>query len=715
MGSNPEVDLPSSTKEVYMLINSKEYAAAVRNINKYLKLWPFEQDFYISKAYCEIQLCKYHNCLATIATYHGQLYKPKRKNLGETIAVAKDHLVNGICKWLHYEQSLALYQLGKYNLALKAIKACKANSPVIALHKEINLQDNSYSECDLDEPLEIASHLSASGQIKYMHLLAQIFFKLESYDKAIAIYNNLLANSKDQEILTNNIIASQLMNYINFIGDSDKFKLMDSVLQKYLDSKNIKTFELAFNASLVQSFGGKVDDSINYLDMAEDIASKDIEFTYDLNKHEIMSSKAHRSYLKMYNKAFEAEAFYEIFLKYIASNPPITNTLLKMATNILIYTINIDLKRDMLSYISSCISRGIGQLELTTYELKNFHKNILTSMLQLGMINEFQRLLSGVKAKHPKHSFMTLFISSLYYAKNSLKKCERVLLMHTNANLVDNQKETLALMTLNYLQEKFTKVISIYKTSCNKLHNDYLHKAMLLVLKSIKEISSRNSDKCVDYMETIINEYYKICEKQSIIPSGNNLLIIAMLYINADMYEKASDAYKQILFGIQNYDQLILDQAASGLAFVESFTDDYKLWILDFEDDKRSNLITKFQQNIYDKIKFIDSENLEMEGIAYIRSCKMDACDSGIKKKRRNRKRSRKNKMAPCVLAMGPPDPERWLPKHERSGFKKSRKKKKEDFVARNTQGSTAAPSAVKPSTANISTISTTQKRKKRR
>lgn len=34
MGSNPEVDLPSSTKEVYMLINSKEYAAAVRNINK---------------------------------------------------------------------------------------------------------------------------------------------------------------------------------------------------------------------------------------------------------------------------------------------------------------------------------------------------------------------------------------------------------------------------------------------------------------------------------------------------------------------------------------------------------------------------------------------------------------------------------------------------------------------------------------------------------
>lgn len=245
--------------------------------------------------------------------------------------------------------------------------------------------------------------------------------------------------------------------------------------------------------------------------------------------------------------------------------------------------------------------------------------------------------------------------------------------MHTNANLVDNQKETLALMTLNYLQEKFTKVISIYKTSCNKLHNDYLHKAMLLVLKSIKEISSRNSDKCVDYMETIINEYYKICEKQSIIPSGNNLLIIAMLYINADMYEKASDAYKQILFGIQNYDQLILDQAASGLAFVESFTDDYKLWILDFEDDKRSNLITKFQQNIYDKIKFIgkhcanlDSENLEMEGIAYIRSCKMDACDSGIKKKRRNRKRSRKNKMAPCVLAMGPPDPERWLPKHER-------------------------------------------------
>lgn len=54
---------------------------------------------------------------------------------------------------------------------------------------------------------------------------------------------------------------------------------------------------------------------------------------------------------------------------------------------------------------------------------------------------------------------------------------------------------------------------------------------------------------------------------------------------------------------------------------------------------------------------------------------------------KKSRKRKRKGKLPKNYDANVDPDPERWLPKHERSGFRKKRDRRNRDAAMKGTQG----------------------------
>lgn len=61
--------------------------------------------------------------------------------------------------------------------------------------------------------------------------------------------------------------------------------------------------------------------------------------------------------------------------------------------------------------------------------------------------------------------------------------------------------------------------------------------------------------------------------------------------------------------------------------------------------------------------------------------------------KKKRKKRKRKGKLPKHYDPNIPPDPERWLPRHERSGFRKKRDRRNRDVAMKGTQGAAAGAS----------------------
>lgn len=60
---------------------------------------------------------------------------------------------------------------------------------------------------------------------------------------------------------------------------------------------------------------------------------------------------------------------------------------------------------------------------------------------------------------------------------------------------------------------------------------------------------------------------------------------------------------------------------------------------------------------------------------------------------KKRKKRKRKGKLPKNYDANSQPDPERWLPRHERSGFRKKRDRRNRDAAMKGTQGAAAGAS----------------------
>lgn len=60
---------------------------------------------------------------------------------------------------------------------------------------------------------------------------------------------------------------------------------------------------------------------------------------------------------------------------------------------------------------------------------------------------------------------------------------------------------------------------------------------------------------------------------------------------------------------------------------------------------------------------------------------------------KKRKKRKRKGKLPKNYDPNVPPDPERWLPRHERSGFRKKRDRRNRDAAMKGTQGAATGAS----------------------
>lgn len=60
---------------------------------------------------------------------------------------------------------------------------------------------------------------------------------------------------------------------------------------------------------------------------------------------------------------------------------------------------------------------------------------------------------------------------------------------------------------------------------------------------------------------------------------------------------------------------------------------------------------------------------------------------------KKRKKRKRKGKLPKNYDSNSTPDPERWLPKHERSGFRKKRDRRNRDTAMKGTQGAATGAS----------------------
>lgn len=60
---------------------------------------------------------------------------------------------------------------------------------------------------------------------------------------------------------------------------------------------------------------------------------------------------------------------------------------------------------------------------------------------------------------------------------------------------------------------------------------------------------------------------------------------------------------------------------------------------------------------------------------------------------KKHKKRKRKGKLPKNYDPNVTPDPERWLPRHERSGYRKKRDRRNRDMTMKGTQGTAAGSS----------------------
>jgi len=527
----------------------------------------------------------------------------------------------------HYK-IICLIQLARFNDVLSQINQCYENFDV---DLSFEIAYTYYRLNNLTKSLEVINSVK-KPELKHQELKAQILYKIEEYDDCYNLYRNIVKNSTDDFELERRTNISAV---ITLMGDESKIT-KDGADESY---------ELRYNSGCSMAAIGEYNEAEEELKQAEtqarEFLAEEGEAEEDI-EDEIAIIKVQLAYvLQMQGKEKEAQALYNTVLK----NKPNDIGLVAVASNNLL-TINRDQNIfDSKKKLKATSAEGLenklttsqrGQIARNQALLAMFTAQVdlckqLVDQLDSKIVPDKDYIIAGVLAKSGKY----------IEAVGQLEKDTSAIGILTSAQILLNAGEVeLALKKLESLPADWTfrhGVLSALVTLYLALDNRTAAAELLKQAseRNLKSKSKDSSDMNVVWRKTA--EFHMNSGEPSVAAKS----LEEMLRLNSDLRTLA-----QLVLAYAKFD---LDKAMQAAKKLPPFNEES----LDFD-------IATLEESAFAMGKSLKKNPMTPKTG---KTPKTNEDGGVIKKKSKKKKKRLPKNYDPDAT----PDPERWLPKRERS------------------------------------------------
>nr|CAD7439751.1 unnamed protein product [Timema bartmani] len=586
-----------------------------------------------------------------------QEYEKALKAANKILQQRSDELKAFHCK------IVCLIQLSRFQDALKAI----VKEPKLSLDLVF---EKVYCQYRLNQPQEALKTLDLvlTLSLKLKELKAQILYRLERYEECFDVYRDIIKNSNDdyeEERETN--LSAVIANMCHDDPNRDVPQLREH------------TYELSYNSACQLVGRGQYGEAERKLKATEKLCRDSIEEEDEGDiEDELGIIKVQLAYcLHMQGREKEAQLIYTAALK----QKPDDIGLVAIASNNII-AINRDQNVfDSKKKIKSATLEGLEH-KLTSRQRKNIAVNHCLLALYTNQADQCQQLCVRLIQQYPDMGAEATLIRAVQLAKDGKSRDAAVVLDKFAAQNPEHQMK-MRLAAVQLLLSEGDR-----KESCRILQNlsEATFKPGIVSALVTLYLADGNSDAASKVLKDAVDWYRK--NKVSTGDLSTMWRQAADFHLRSGEPAVAAKSLEELL-RINPGDKKTLAQLVLAYAQI---------------DPAKAQILSK-QLPPLDLSQTIDVEALELSNwmmkskVAKKAAAKVEPSpgskpgtpgDELIQKKKSKRKR--KGKLPKNCDLNSTPDPERWLPRHERTGYRRKKDRRNKD-IGKGTQGTTTGTS----------------------
>ncbi|XP_031773728.1 signal recognition particle subunit SRP72 [Apis florea] len=555
-------------------------------------------------------------------------------------------------------------QLSKFNDALQFI----SKNPKLASNLDFEKAYCLYRLNQVNEALKVVEVLP-NPSLKLKELKAQILYRLEKYEECFSVYRDIIKNSHDE------------------YEDERQANLAAVVVNLTIEGSNLEvpvlredTYELIYNAACcLIAQGSKGDKAVlneaeKKLRTAEKmckegleedgVAEEEIEDELGIIRVQLGCC------LQLQGREKEAQALYISALKA----KPDDIALVAVASNNLVCLNKDQNVFDSKKRMKSATHDSL-EYKLTSRQKRNIAYNQCLLALYTDQAEQCQQLCNKLAKDHPALAVDAMFVKAVQLGKEGKAKEATDLL--TQYAIGDKELQMkLVCVQLLLSQDERQEAINVLE---NLNERDKSLPGIVSTLVTLY-MAENNRERASAVLKNAVNYYKK--NKETTANLGELWRQAADFYLRGGEIKMAADILQEMV-DASPCDTKTLAQLV--VAYVQFCPE-------------KAQLLSKRLPPLHDLYETTDIDALESSN--WVIGTKM------IKKKiepspgkpvdvtqKKRKKRKRKGKLPKNYDPNVPPDPERWLPRHERSGFRKKRDRRNRDAAMKGTQGAATGAS----------------------
>ncbi|XBI20817.1 uncharacterized protein [Aegilops tauschii subsp. strangulata] len=527
-----------------------------------------------------------------------------------------------------------------------------------------------YRQNKLQEALDILNGQEETAAV--LQLESQIYYRLGRMNDCMSSYEKLQKFKVDSIDLKINIIAALVAGgRASEVQVAMKAQKVDLTTRALRDTRS---FELAYNSACTLIENKKYSEAKEQLDLAKRIGKEELmveDYAEDEIEYELAPVSVQLAYVQqLQGQTQEAMETYANMINKKSGDP----SSLAVATTNLISIKGTKDVADGLRKLDRLVEKSTApnQLQLIEsleFKLSSRQKEALYSarvllLLHANKIDQAQELVSGLLGMFRDSVFPVLLQAAVHVREKKVPKAEEVLSRYAEKHPDNSKGVLLALAQIAANANHF----QIAADSLSKISDIQHMPATVATLVALKE-RLNDSNGAASVLDSAIKWW------KNAMTEDNKLDMFmreaATFKLNHGRDEEACQLYEEL---VKSYGST---EALAGLVATSACTD-----------------LAKAEQ--YEKqlkplpgLQGIDVKSLEKtSGARHVeQAMKVDAPEEVKKQKAKKRKRKPKYPKGYDPANPGPPpDPERWLPKRERSTYRPKRKDKRAQV--RGAQGS---------------------------
>lgn len=555
-------------------------------------------------------------------------------------------------------KAVALIQLSKFDEALKFIEKSPVNQQLIF--------EKAYCEYRMNKP-EVSLKTIESANVNPLptnlkELKAQVLYRLEQFDDCFNLYRDIIKNSTDdyEEERTTNLsaVAANLA-----IAGSDK------KLPEFKEN----TYELVYNSAVSLSGTGKFSDAEKKLKISEKMCREFLEEDEGMTEEDILNELAIIRVqlafcLQMQGRNKEASAIYAETLKNKPSDP----ALIAVASNNSV-VINkdqnvFDSKKKIRAALVDAVEHKLNSRQKKSIALNNCILALFTNQADL------QQLTSKLASKYPDLEFKAGLIQAGQFIKDKKYKeaseaLEKLVAKHPKLSL----EIKFALVQLHLMSANKGKAIETLQSLDT---NTRFSPGVVSALVSL-HLGSNDKQAASEVLKAAVDWYKK--NKTNVGDLSDMWRQAADFHMRGGESETAAKSLEE-LFRSNPKDMKILAQ----LVIAYAQFDPKKAQDASKKLPPLEALTTQAEIDELEATNWMMITKAVKKKVAKSDQSPGTPGSEGAQKKLKKRKR--KNKLPKYYDPNAKPDLERWLPKQERTGYRKKKDRRQKE-VMKGSQG----------------------------